>query len=384
MVHNKYFVPLYSNMNFKSIILLGFMFLIFGSIHSQSQKQLIQYADENFELGDFYGASIYYQKAMKMDSANIHLLYKYATSLRYYNNYTDAEYYYSKIVDKDNGGRIYQDAIFWLAMMQKNNADYKEASKSFKRAKSLYSKNKKEYIYLKSVREIASCNWANRSKNEMNADCSVTNLGDKINTTQAEFSAFQQGEKLYFSSLRASKISESLEILTPHDYKTAIYEATYNETWETKNKIDSNINSILSHNANGCFNTNGTVFYFTRCDSLNACKLYASKFTSGKWSAPSLLPDKINDPSATKTTQPNIAKIGGKEFLIFVSDRNGGQGNLDIWFAEILDGGTFGKPQNAGSKINSPDPDITPFYHQKENLLYFSFDRGIEFQIIIS
>ena len=46
-------------------------------------------------------------------------------------------------------------------------------------------KNKKEYIYLKSVREIASCNCANRSKNEMNADCSVTNLGDKINTTQA-------------------------------------------------------------------------------------------------------------------------------------------------------------------------------------------------------
>jgi tetratricopeptide (TPR) repeat protein len=372
MVHNKYFVPLYSNMNIKSIILLGFMFLFFGSIHSQSQKQLIQYADENFELGDFYGASIYYQKAMKMDSANIHLLYKYATSLRYYNNYTDAQYYYAKIVEKDNGGRIYQDAIFWLAMMQKNNADYKEASKSFKRAKSLYSKNKKEYIYLKSDREIASCNWANRSKNEINADCSVTNLGDKINTTQAEFSAFQQGEKLYFSSLRASKISESLEILTTHDYKTAIYEATFNETWETKSKIDSNINSILSHNANGCFNSNGTVFYFTRCDSLNACKLYASKFTSGKWSAPALLPDKINDPSATKTTQPNIAIIGRKEFLIFVSDRNGGQGNLDIWFAEILDGGTFGKPQNAGSKINSPDPDITPFYHQKENALYFS------------
>ena len=59
--------------------------------YGQSQKQLIQYADENFELGDFYGASFYYEKALKIDSASIHLLYKYATSLRKYNNYTQAE-----------------------------------------------------------------------------------------------------------------------------------------------------------------------------------------------------------------------------------------------------------------------------------------------------
>ena len=70
-------------MKLKLLIILLFPLLCFG----QSQKQLIKYADENASLGDFYGASIYYNQALHLDSSNIHLLYKYAESLRKYNNY---------------------------------------------------------------------------------------------------------------------------------------------------------------------------------------------------------------------------------------------------------------------------------------------------------
>src|SRR5690606_4320513 len=71
-------------------------------------------------------------------------------------------------------------------------------------------------------------------------------------------------------------------------------------------------------------------------------------------------------------THPNVALIDGKEYLIYSSDCPEGQGNLDIWYAEILDANTFGKPQNAGKKINSPDPEVSPFYHSSSKTLYFS------------
>ncbi len=56
--------------------------------------------------------------------------------------------------------------------------------------------------------------------------------------------------------------------------------------------------------------------------------------------------------------------------MFFVSDRNGGKGKLDIWYAQVLDANTFSKPINL--EINSPGNEITPFYDTIENALYFS------------
>lgn len=309
---------------------------------------------------------------MDLDSTDIHLTYKLATSFRKYNNYTGAEYYYNKIVEKDKGGRIYPDAIYWLAHMQKFNAEYKEAIKSFKRAKSLIGKNKKSYEYLKIKQEISSCNYARKNYMDSIPNCSVKNAGAGINTTNSEFSAFPVNEELYFSSLRSDKIGEELEVLIPTDYKVAIYSAEEDDFWKTKEKLPNPINLSQNHNANGCLSSDGKKFYYTRCDSLNSCKIYVSEYSNGKWKTPTPLPEKINDKQATRTTQPNVAMIDGKEYLIFVSDRPGGEGDLDIWYSEILDAGTYGKAKNAGKKINTMDPDITPYYHSSSKTLYFS------------
>ena len=57
------------------------------SIYSQSTKQQIKYANKLVKQGNHYGASIYYQKALALDSSNIDLIYSYANSLKNYNNY---------------------------------------------------------------------------------------------------------------------------------------------------------------------------------------------------------------------------------------------------------------------------------------------------------
>ncbi len=341
------------------------------SSYAQSYKQLIDYADINAEAGDFYGASIYYEQAMKIDSSKIELLYKYAQALRKYNNYTKAAYYYEKVWDKDKGGRIYKDASFWLASMQKYNAEYRTASKTWKKVKSKYSRNKKGYEYLKARQEGLSCNYANRIKNDSVENIYVNNIGKNINTTDSEFAANKVTDKLFFSSLRANNKTEELEV---HDdwYRVKQYEAVLKDsTIKASKLIEGSINSSQLHNANSSFNADKRILFFTQCDSLNRCKLVYAKLNNGKWSEPRDLPERINA-EGTTTTQPNFCIIDGQEYLFFVSNRKGGYGKLDIWFSRILDGNTFSKPVNAGKLVNSIDNEVTPFYDTVDKALYFS------------
>ncbi|MFT5600919.1 MAG: hypothetical protein ACI9N1_001155 [Flavobacteriales bacterium] len=350
---------------------ISFLALLLNTSKTQAQshKQLINYADENAAAGDFYGASLYYANAMKLDSTDIHLIYKYATSLRKYNNYDLAGYYYNKVTEKDKGSRIYKDAIFWKSMMLKYVAEYKESSNHFKKTKKVYGKDKKGYIYLKSKQEVISCSYAKRQKS-VAEDCSVDNIGNQVNTTNSEFSAFYFEDQMLFSSLRGS-LGEELDVFSPASYKVAIYNAEKTEIWKTKSAIDTTINSILSHSANGCFDPKTGNFYFTKCDSLTHCEIYVSKYDGENWKTPSPLSNKINNTNYT-STQPNIAEIEGKSYLFFASDQPGGFGNLDLYVCEVLDGNTFTKPKNLGKEINTPDPEVSPFYHTGNKTLYFS------------
>ena len=346
-------------------------FLFSTTVFGQSYKQLIDYADINVEAGDYYGASIYYEQAMLLDSTKIEVLYKYAHALRMYNNYPKAAFYYSKVWEKDSGGRIYKDAAFWLATMQKYNADYREAAKTWKKVKSKYTKDKKSYEYQKAHQEALSCNYANRIKNDSIENMTVKNSGKSINTTDSEFGAARVRNELFFSSLRANKQAESLEIQDPI-YKIKLYKAAVTDSSLLQAElIEGLLNNERAHNANSSFNAEKGILYFTQCDSLSNCKLVSSKLEGSKWSAPTELPERINEVGST-TTQPNFCKIDGQEYLFFVSDRKGGFGKLDIWFSKILDGGTYAKPVNAGKLVNSIDDEVTPFYDTVDQVLYFS------------
>lgn len=61
------------------------------------------------------------------------------------------------------------------------------------------------------------------------------------------------------------------------------------------------------------------------------------------------------------------------KFLYFVSDMPGGQGGTDIWYCERSAEGSWGKPQNAGTAINSGGDELFPTFGT-DGRLYFSSD----------
>lgn len=350
-----------------------FVFLLLSSIslstYSQTYKQYVKFADKNYAAGDYYGAAIYYKKALDIDSLEIEINWKYAECLRQYNDYEQAEYYYAKIFYREQG-KIYPLSLFWTATMQKYNGKYKEASKNFKIVMKQFSKNKKSYEYLKAKQEINSCSFAMRSMKKDTTGYSIKNSGEIINSYDSEFGAKLYDSTIYFSSLRADQVKGDFEIHDPF-YKIKVYQSLFSKysIYHKPNSIDTIINSVLSNNANGCFNSDHSVFYFTRCD-INGCKILMSKYIRNSWSKPTELGSGINK-EGYSSTQPMVAKIGEYEYLFFASNIPGGEGKMDIWYSQIANG-TYGKPKNAGKNVNSIDDEITPFYDPIEEILYFS------------
>ncbi|MFT7614695.1 MAG: hypothetical protein ACI9J3_003678 [Parvicellaceae bacterium] len=351
------------------IIIIAIILSIGSSVGAQTVKKLTEIGDNYVDDGDWYSASLEYAKAVAVDSVDIHLLFKYAESLRHYNNHPKAAYYYQKIYEKDRG-RIYPIGLFWLSEMQKHNQDYRIAIKSWKKSKSLLKKNKKSYEYLRAKHEGVSTSWALRAIKDSVEGVTVTNLGEGVNTTNWEFSPVVKHNQLFFSSLRSEEVGPNLQMLDV-DYSVKIYNATpYGETWATDKTISSKVNKPTFNTASGTFSTDGERFYFVQAGIDFKGSIYLSEYKKGKWSDPKKLEGGINDGSIS--TQPSFTEIDGKEFLLFSSDRPGGRGKLDLYYTELTGDTKTGIAINLGRKVNSPDDEVTPFYSAAKKTLYFS------------
>lgn len=62
--------------------------------------------------------------------------------------------------------------------------------------------------------------------------------------------------------------------------------------------------------------------------------------------------------------------------LYFASDRSGGYGGTDIWYADRDANGLWSTPVNAGSKVNSARDELSPFVDSATGTLYFAGING--------
>ena len=97
--------------------------------------------------------------------------------------------------------------------------------------------------------------------------------------------------------------------------------------------------------------------------------LYYSEYDGFEWSAPKPLPGKINRNDSWES-QPSLSSDG--RVLFFASDRPGGFGGSDIWYATRKSDGTWSDPINMGSSINTERNERSPFLHTDSKTLYFS------------
>lgn len=350
-------------------------FSLFAISASRGQNLLSKYlkvADEKYQKGDYYYALELYSKAMEIDSNTIDILWKVAEAHRAYKDYRKAEYYYAKVYDRELGA-MYPYSLLQLGLMQKQNGKYDAAIETFKKAKKKYSKNKKDYLYLKSKQELESTLWA-KSMADIVEKGDFIRLPETVNTKNSEFGHGFVDGKLVFSSLRADSISENEEVYETH-YTTNIYHSQVDdgrylssERWDVF--YNENRNS-----GNGTLSLDKQRIYFSSCRDVDGisyqCKILVAKYHNGKWGLIDTLGEIINAPGAN-TTMPAIGEMDGNEVLFFCSDREKEtKGGLDLFYTVITNGNQFSKVR-AIKNLNSIDNEVTPFWDKEKQRLYFS------------
>ena len=137
------------------------------------------------------------------------------------------------------------------------------------------------------------------------------------------------------------------------------------------------INSRRDHTGNLALDPWTHDLYFTRAridDPQLCCEIWHARKLRRGWAEPKKLRGDVNLDNYT-ATHPTVGRLKDSTVILyFVSDRPGGMGGLDVWYT-LLRGDRSGECVNLGPQINSPADEITPFYDQPNEVLYFSSDR---------
>jgi tetratricopeptide (TPR) repeat protein len=342
-----------------------FTFISFGQVKT---KKLVEFADQQYKKGDYYYAIEYYQQALKNDSTNLEIQWKYAEVQRAYKNYVVAEEYYAKVFARDDA-KTYPASILQLGLMEKQNGKYAKAFETFKLAKRKYEKDKNDFLYKKAVQEIDATAWA--IKNFTDTLKPLESLPDNVNTVNAEFGHTIFDNQLVFSSLRADSITNSEEVYS-QVYKTHLYTSKIEKGEFQKNERIKELFNEKLNTGNGSYSLDGKRFYFSVCEDEGynyRCKILVSNYADGAWSKIDTLGKEINE-LGKNSTMPSVARIDGKEVLFFASDKSGTKGGLDIWMANLT--GLKGENIQNLREINSIENEITPWFDTLKKRLYFS------------
>ena len=353
------------------VLIFCMSFSLLGNTQ-QKLKKIIAFADEQYDKGDYYYALEYYKQALAKDSNSIKLLWKYAETLRAYKYYSEAESYYAKVYAREQT-KIFPNSLLNLALMQKQNGRYKQALKTFKLSAKKLEKKKNSVFYRKSLREIESCAWAIDNLMDSSEFTPLIHLPETVNTYDAEFGHTIKDNRLIFSALKADSANNAEEVYDKA-YRTKLYYSDRNKLGEfQKSEMNTDLFHANLSYGNGSFSLDGSKYYFSVCEDDGfkyACKIVVAEKNDSAWVVTDTLGVEINEKGAN-STMPFYTRIADNEVLFFASNRKGGIGGMDIWYAESIDGLNFKEASNIGL-VNSIENEVTPFYDTTRNRLFFS------------
>jgi hypothetical protein len=137
--------------------------------------------------------------------------------------------------------------------------------------------------------------------------------------------------------------------------------------------FDRSLNGKL-HDGPASFSNNGTYVAFTRNkyhdkskDKVVELQIYFSSYADGKWTEPEPF---IYNSQEYSVGHPCLTSDG--KIMYFTSDMAGGYGAADIYRTTKNEKGEWGKPENAGDKINTEGDEMFPFLGEGRKELYFA------------
>ncbi len=228
-----------------------------------------------------------------------------------------------------------------------------------------------EALYNTADRRLIECrNGRSLEANPVNAK--VTNLGATINSELADYGALvtADGNRMMFTSRRANSTGGKTNKAT-NEFFEDIYACERKPTgWSDPVPMAPPVNSTINDASVGLFNDGRTMIIYR--DDRGAGDLFESRREGDTWGDPIALPATINSPGSETSAWYSF----DRQQLFFVSDREGGVGGQDIWVsrwdAMAL---TWGAASNLGPAVNTIQDEEGIYVHPDGRTIYFS-SRG--------
>ena len=353
--------------------------------HSQVDKRIAQ-ADKYFTSGEYYTAALLYgqflntnhkqqmpasfplgSKRNRQDYAGgasqDDILYKQAESYRMANYWKEAADRYKKYFEKDSADHA--EGLYWYAVCQRSLGNYNAAEESIKNFISNYAagnaykedaeKEKETILFIK--------NQLSRP------DTVLYHIQKTAAPGGAEKGFFapsvMSGNQFFITSTKADSVAKPG--VNPFHSRLFLVSLA-GSGWQNMETVEIDGTDPSLNQGAASITTNGNYLYFTQWSKEKGAAIYYAVKQENGWGKPVLL-QSVNQ-QGYNSKQP-FCTIDGK-YIFFASDRPGGSGKYDIWYAPLLEDGTAGDAVNAGSVVNTPGDEQAPFYQGSGNTLVFS------------
>ena len=363
---------------------LTFIFILSSSL-TFSQTKL---ADKFFDNFGYVKAIELYEKVVEKGKEDAHVLTRLGDA--YYNNSNSekAVYWYEKALSKYSN--IEAEYIYKYIQSLRSIGNYEEADVWFKKLSQAQQGDSRLKGY--DPDDVGVFDKLT-SKNE---DLVVTLENLPFNTENSDFGSYVKDSILYFASSRGNgkKVYNWNKEPFLDIFQIAIKQEDDEETGtkieaygSPKELLGEYVNSDY-HEASITITNDGKTMYFTR-DNINDrnrlqydkegtthLKIYKASLVGKQWAKVKELP--FND-EVFSTGHPTLSADNKR--LFFVSDRDGGIGQTDIYSVDINDDGSYGEPKNLGDKINTEGREMFPFV-SKDSTFYFSSDGHLNLGLL--
>jgi OOP family OmpA-OmpF porin len=305
------------------------------------------------------------------DARSRYIVNKVADCYRMLHDYENAELWYRQALFMPD--KRFPDVRYYYGVALMNNAKYDAAIKQF----DIYSEpfDPSTPQFKRATRNSAGCLFAMDS-NSVKREVLVKRMDTVINSGTAIFAATYYGDpnQLLLTAAKPGNVSTPEFVRLGLDaYTTDIFVAQkMNGNWMKPQPLSSAI-SVLNSPANegaAMVSFGKENLFFTRwSEDGKECAIFMCKNVNDNWLAPKKLDANVNMPNC-RNMMPFLSNDGTT--LYFVSDREGGQGGLDLWMVQLDEDGNAGPARNLGPLINTADDEVTPFFHFTTSTLFYS------------
>ncbi len=363
-----------------------------SAMQSQGQqaKGPVQLADQYFAAGEYYTAANLYEQFLHpskkqktisdfplnikakrsiVSTSNISrtdILFKQAESYRLSNYWQQAATSYKECISKDPSE--YTNAVYWYAVCERSLGHYDSAWESIKQYLSVAG-SRSQYKEA-AEKELQTLQFIHQ---QLARPDSVLMKTQKLNVAGSnEKGSFALAHVNGNQFLLTSTQADSARVDGVNPYHSRLFTATLNN-----GSVDEMIPVTLSatdqmiNQGAASISPDSKYLYFSQWKKDNGkiiSSIYYSVRQDGHWSSPTRLP--VLNTNTYSSKQPFCTTDG--KYLFFSSDRPGGSGKFDIWYAPLRNDGTTGEPINLGPSVNSSDDEQAPFYQSSSGTLVFS------------